>query len=99
MLSRRAGRESALLALFGRNIRDARELRGWSQRELCRRTKFDQSWISAVENGQANIGLLAIGKLARILTVEPADLLKPAAFGDPAEGAAPARRPGTKART
>lgn len=55
-------------------IRELREAKGWSQRELSRRSSVRQATISAIENGSA-VGLDTIERLADALDVDAAVLI------------------------
>lgn len=41
----------------GESVRIIRELQGFTQSELARKTKIPQSTISAIENGTINLGV------------------------------------------
>lgn len=84
--------EMALFRRVGENVRAAREAAGLSQYDICRSLGMSQAYISLVESGVRNIGILNLSRIAGICGVDPADLLKP-----PSERAAaksvPAKRP------
>ena len=61
----------------GGSVRIIRELQGWSQNELSRRTGIPQSTISAIENDRVNLGLERAKVLARALRCHPAVLVFP----------------------
>jgi transcriptional regulator with XRE-family HTH domain len=62
--------------IVGRNLRRLRNGKGWSQEELAFRAKVDRSYISQLETGAYSASVTMLGKLAKALGVEPADLLK-----------------------
>jgi transcriptional regulator with XRE-family HTH domain len=55
------------MELIGAAVRRRRERLGWSQRELERRTRVDQTTISRLENGR-RVGL-RLARLARLVAV------------------------------
>lgn len=48
--------------------------RGWSQETLMDRAQLDRSYLSQIENGQRNVSLVIIAKIATAFSVEVADL-------------------------
>ncbi|MFQ6861552.1 MAG: helix-turn-helix domain-containing protein [Beduini sp.] len=56
--------------LFGRRLRELRNMRNWSQEELAFRCSVSKNYISDVERGKRNVSLKAIEKIARGLEVE-----------------------------
>lgn len=59
----------------GMALKTVRELQAMTQRQLADASGLDQSVISALENGRANIGVDRARKLARALRVHPAVLV------------------------
>ena len=49
--------------------------RGLSQEELAYEAGINRSYISKIEKGTTYVGLEIIGKVAKVLKVEPAELL------------------------
>jgi XRE family aerobic/anaerobic benzoate catabolism transcriptional regulator len=64
-----------LLRELGRRVRAQRSERGLSLKELARRAKLSQRFLSAVEAGAGNISLRKLAGLARALGTTPAALL------------------------
>jgi transcriptional regulator with XRE-family HTH domain len=62
---------------FGQIVKQRREARGWTQRDLVRYTgnKITQAKIARLENGQDNVTLETLRALARGFGCAPADLL------------------------
>lgn len=58
------------LETFGGVLRQARELKGWSQRELAARSGVTQANISKIETGQVDPQLSTLVELARFLDLE-----------------------------
>ena len=57
-------------------IKELREVKGWSQAELSRRSGVAQGMISRMENGQVeSIHLPALEKLAKTLDCDPGYLI------------------------
>lgn len=58
---------SPLSLSFGQNIRALRKAQGWTQVEFSERCGFYQTYLSRVENGQANPTLNAMEVMANAL--------------------------------
>lgn len=54
---------------FARTLRDVREMRGLSQRQLSERCGFDPSYICLIESGQRVPSIAGLQKLAEVLDV------------------------------
>jgi Predicted transcriptional regulators len=67
--------EEKILILFGAHIKKLRLLRGISQEQLALLSELDRTYISGIERGRRNIGLLNIIRLASSLNISPAELL------------------------
>jgi transcriptional regulator with XRE-family HTH domain len=61
----------------GESVRIIRELQGYGQIELSRRTGIPQATISAIENGRVRLGVERAKILARALRCHPAVLVFP----------------------
>lgn len=61
----------------GESVRIIRELQGYSQNELARRTNIPQATLSAIENGRVRLGVERAKVLARALKCHPAVLVFP----------------------
>jgi transcriptional regulator with XRE-family HTH domain len=53
-----------------------RKEKGLSQEELAYRAEINRGYISTLENCEAYVGLEILGRIADVLGVEGADLLK-----------------------
>ena len=65
-----------LREVFATNLRRLRHERGLSQEDLAYSADVNRTYLSRLEKGVSYAGLEIIGKLAEVLEVEPADLLK-----------------------
>jgi transcriptional regulator with XRE-family HTH domain len=65
-----------LREVFAANLRRLRHERGLSQENLAYEAAINRTYLSKLEKGASYAGLEIIGKLAAVLEVEPADLLK-----------------------
>jgi len=63
------------LAIFGGNVRAARQAKGWTQEDLSERTGLAVVQVSRVERGAREIRLTTLLRLIRALEVPPGDLL------------------------
>jgi DNA-binding Xre family transcriptional regulator len=61
---------------FGRRLAHLRRARGWTQSALAERSGINRSYLSGLENGERNIGLLNLVRLAEALDVDPVELLR-----------------------
>lgn len=65
-----------LRQVFAANLRRARHAKGLSQEDLAYEAGVNRSYMSKLENGSTYAGLEIVGKLADVLNIEPAELLK-----------------------
>lgn len=61
---------------FATNLRRLRHAKGLSQDDLAYEAKVSRSYLSQLEKGAFYASLKIVAKLAAVLEVEPADLLK-----------------------
>ncbi|MCB9761262.1 MAG: helix-turn-helix domain-containing protein [Alphaproteobacteria bacterium] len=66
---------AALLSTVGARVREARHARGWSQRELCRRSGVSPRFLVQVEGGEGNPSLARLAELAAALEVSLVSLV------------------------
>jgi transcriptional regulator with XRE-family HTH domain len=59
---------------FGSRLRQLRDERGYSQEELAERAGLHRNYVGGIERGERNVALENIVKLAKALSVTPADL-------------------------
>jgi transcriptional regulator with XRE-family HTH domain len=65
-----------LREVFAANLRRLRHKKGFSQETLAYEADINRTYISKLETGISYPGLEVIGKIAYVLDVEPAELLK-----------------------
>lgn len=65
-----------LREVFATNLRRLRNAKGLSQDDLAYEAEVSRSYLSQLEKGVFHASLRIIGKLAEVLEVEPAELLK-----------------------
>jgi transcriptional regulator with XRE-family HTH domain len=65
-----------LRQVFAANLRRLRHMHGLSQEALAHDAGVNRTYMSKLEKGGSYPGLEIIGKLAAVLDVEPAELLK-----------------------
>jgi transcriptional regulator with XRE-family HTH domain len=65
-----------LRQVFAANLRRLRHAKGLSQESLAYEADVNRSYLSKVEKGETYVGLEIIGKLASVLDIDPAELLK-----------------------
>jgi transcriptional regulator with XRE-family HTH domain len=66
--------EKSLSRLFGICVRALRQEQGWTQVEFSERCGFYQTYLSRIENGQANPSLNAIEVIANGLGMDVFEL-------------------------
>ena len=72
---------------FATNLRRLRHAKGISQEDLAHRAGVNRTYMSKLEKGASYPGLEIIAKLATVLEVEPAELLRrPSASKDNPDG-------------
>jgi transcriptional regulator with XRE-family HTH domain len=62
--------------VFAANLRRLRHAKGLSQDDLAYEAEISRSYLSQIEKGAFYASLKIVGKLARTLEVEPAELLR-----------------------
>jgi transcriptional regulator with XRE-family HTH domain len=65
-----------LREVFAANLRRLRHAKGLSQDDLAYEAEVSRSYLSQLEKGAFYASLKIVGKLAAVLEVEPAELLK-----------------------
>jgi transcriptional regulator with XRE-family HTH domain len=65
-----------LRQVFANSLRKLRHAKGLSQEELAHEADVNRSYMSELEQGRSYPGLEIIGKLAAVLDVDPAELLR-----------------------
>jgi transcriptional regulator with XRE-family HTH domain len=68
-----------LRQIFAANLLRFRRAKGLSQESLAYEADVNRTYISKLEKGSVYVGLEIIGKLAKVLEVQPADFLIPPA--------------------
>lgn len=66
---------SRITDIFGRRVRYFRKLKGLSQEGLAAACELHRTYIGGIERGERNVSLKNVEKIARALSVPPADLL------------------------
>jgi transcriptional regulator with XRE-family HTH domain len=61
---------------IGNRIKELRGLNNMSQKELAYSSDLDRSYIAGVENGQRNISVVNLEKIAKSLGVSLSELFK-----------------------
>lgn len=65
--------EDKQLTAFGLRLRELRIERGLSQEELGLLADLDRTYISGIERGMRNVGLINVFRIANALNVPPAE--------------------------
>ncbi|PND33855.1 transcriptional regulator [Achromobacter pulmonis] len=64
-----------VLVALGEAIRRSRRVRGISQEELAHRSEIDRSYMSSIERGGQNPGIVSVARIARALEMSVAELM------------------------
>jgi transcriptional regulator with XRE-family HTH domain len=64
-----------VVRLLGVNIRYQRKLKGMTQEQLAAAAEMERSYVSDLERGTRNPSVVALGRLADALGIEPHLLL------------------------
>lgn len=67
--------QDPVLVAFGEAIRRARLAADLSQEELAHRAGLDRSYMSSVERGSQNVGLMLASRIAQAMGVSLAELM------------------------
>lgn len=62
--------------IVGKQLKEIRIEKGFSQEELSLRAGLDRSYISMVERGKRNPTLIVIFKICEVLNIEPKSLVE-----------------------
>jgi transcriptional regulator with XRE-family HTH domain len=65
-----------LSKILGRNVRRVRETLGASQEEIAFRAGMNRAYLSDVERGARNPTVKIVGRLAKALNVDAAELFR-----------------------
>lgn len=68
-----------LRQVFAANLLRFRRAKGLSQEDLAYEADVNRTYVSKLEKGSTYVGLEIIGKLAKVLDVQPAEFLIPPA--------------------
>ena len=64
------------LVRLGKNLRKAREARGWSQEEMAFRCGVHRTYIGGVERAEYNVTILTLRKFTRTLGISLHDAMR-----------------------
>ena len=64
-----------VLVAFGHSVKAARAERGVSQEELAHLAGVDRSYMSSIERGEQNVGLMSMHRVAAALGVTLSELV------------------------
>jgi XRE family aerobic/anaerobic benzoate catabolism transcriptional regulator len=63
------------LERVGKRVRELRDARGWTQKELALRSSLSVRFLAQLEHGEGNISLARFAEVASALGIEPSELL------------------------
>lgn len=62
--------------IVGANVRRLRKARGLTQEAVALDAEIDLTYMGGIERGKRNPSLIVMARIAEVLGVEPADLLR-----------------------
>ena len=65
-----------ILVRLGKNLRKARESKGWSQEEFAHRCGVHRTYVGSVERGEYNVTILTLRKFTKALGISLREALK-----------------------
>lgn len=68
-----------LQRIVGRNLREYRRGRGYSQEDFADVLGCHRTYMGALERGERNLSLQSVERIAELLQLDPLDLLRPPA--------------------
>ena len=68
--------KSRLVKIFGKNVREIRLKKGWSQEELASRADVSPNFVGYIERGERGVRIGNIEQIASALSVHPRDLFR-----------------------
>ena len=71
---------------IGQRIKELREKKGMSQKDLAYAADLDRSYIASIENGQRNVSIVNIEKIAIALNVTLKEFFNDAEFNKHSRG-------------
>jgi XRE family transcriptional regulator, aerobic/anaerobic benzoate catabolism transcriptional regulator len=72
-----------MLKVVGERLREARQSKGWSVREVSARSGVSERFVFAVEGGRANVSLKTLGQLTEVLELPMIALFTPDSAAPP----------------
>ena len=69
-------KKNPTLLKLGKNLRKARESRGWSQEEMAARCGVHRTYVGSVERGEYNVTVLTLKKMTKTLGISIVDSLR-----------------------
>lgn len=67
--------EAAFLQALGRSVRELRERRGMTRKQVARESAVSERHLAHLESGEGNISILLLRRIVQVLDVSLADLL------------------------
>ncbi len=67
-------KRNGILAALGANVRRQRDVRGLTQEKLAEKSGLDPTYISGIERGLRNPGIVNVARLAKALGLSTAEL-------------------------
>ena len=70
------GAKNPVLERLGRNLRKAREAKGWSQEDLAFECGVHRTYVGSVERGEYNVTILTLRKFTKALGITLRDAIR-----------------------
>ncbi len=68
--------KNPVLIRLGKNLRKAREAKGWSQEEMAHRAGVHRTYVGSVERGEYNATILTIRTFSKALGISLRDAIR-----------------------
>ena len=69
-------KKDQVLVKLGRNLRKAREKRGWSQEEFAFRCGVHRTYVGGIERAEYNVTILTLRKFTKALGISLRDAIR-----------------------
>ena len=69
-------RKDQALVRLGKNLRKAREAKGWSQEEMAFRCRVHRTYVGGVERAEYNVTILTLRRFTKALGISLHDAIR-----------------------
>ena len=69
-------KKNRALVRLGKNLREAREAKGWSQEELAYRCGVHRTYVGGIERAEYNVTVVTLLRVTKALRIKLTDAIK-----------------------